>query len=130
MKCFEFTIPLDINSKDCFPPVHILACGTGKIYKSLPAGCPLGRLINPRDCFSILKSRRHSHREQTFGHSARKERVGQSIIETYILPYVKQIASGILLYYSGSSSPGLCDILEEWDGVGGSRGRGHMHAYG
>ena len=64
------------------------------------------------------------------GHSARKERVGQSIIETYILPYVKQIASGILLYYSGSSSPGLCDILEEWDGVGGSRGRGHMHAYG
>ena len=34
------------------------------------------------------------------------------------------------LYYAGSSSPKLCDDLEEWDGVGGSRGRGHVHAYG
>ena len=38
--------------------------------------------------------------------------------------------SGILLYYAGSSSPELCDDLEEWDGVGGSKGRGHVHAYG
>ena len=38
--------------------------------------------------------------------------------------------SGILLYYAGSSSPELCDNLEEWDGVGGPRGKGHVHAYG
>ena len=30
-------------------------------------------------------------------------------IETYTLPYVKQIASGNLLYDTGSSNPVLCE---------------------
>ena len=38
----------------------------------------------------------------------------ESIIETYILPYVKEIAGGSLLYDSGSSNPMLCDDLEGW----------------
>ena len=46
-------------------------------------------------------------------------------METYILPYVKQIASGNLLYDSGNSNRGLCDNLEGWDGEGSSRGRRH-----
>ena len=52
-----------------------------------------------------------------------------SIIESDTLPYVKQIACGILLFYAGSSGPELCDNIEEWGGMGGSRGRGHMHVY-
>ena len=38
-----------------------------------------------------------------------------------ILPCVKQIASGNLLYDSGSSNLELCDNLEIWDGMGGER---------
>jgi len=34
---------------------------------------------------------------------------------TNILPYVKQIANGNLLYVSGNKK-GLCINLEEWDG--------------
>ena len=33
-------------------------------------------------------------------------------METYILPYVKQIASGNLLYDAENSNPVLCDNLE------------------
>ena len=39
-------------------------------------------------------------------------------MKTYTVPYVKQRASGNLLYDSGNSN-GLCNNLEEWDGVGG-----------
>ena len=42
-------------------------------------------------------------------------------METYILPYVKQIGSGNLLFEAGSRKPVLCDNLEEGDGVGGGR---------
>ena len=38
-----------------------------------------------------------------------------------ILPCVEQIASGNLLYDSGSSNLELCDNLEVWDGMGGER---------
>ena len=58
-----------------------------------------------------------------------EEGEGAAIIESDTLPYVKQIACGILLFYAGSSGPELCDNVEEWDGMGGSRGRGHMHVY-
>ena len=34
---------------------------------------------------------------------------------------MKQIASGNLLYDTGSSDPVLCDNLEGWGGVGGGR---------
>ena len=36
----------------------------------------------------------------------------ESSIETYILPYVKEIASGDLPYDSGNSNPVLFDNLE------------------
>ena len=39
-------------------------------------------------------------------------------MEIYTLPYVKQTASGNLLYESGSSNQVLCDSLEGWE-VGG-----------
>ena len=38
-------------------------------------------------------------------------------METYTLPYVKQIASGNLLYDAKSSDQVLCDNLEGWDRV-------------
>ena len=41
----------------------------------------------------------------------------KSNIETYTLPYVKQITSGNFLYDQGSSNPVLCETLEGWDGV-------------
>ena len=52
---------------------------------------------------------RHRHREQTYGHrSAVGEEGevgtnGESNMEAYILPCVKQITNGNLLYDSGSS---------------------------
>ena len=47
------------------------------------------------------------------------------------LPYVKSIASRNLLYGSRNSNKGfvLC-IIEGWNGVGGSKGRGYMYTYG
>ena len=54
----------------------------------------------------------------------------ESSIETYTLTYVKWIASGNLLYDTGSSNSVLCDNLEGWDGVGGFRRRGHKYTYG
>ena len=46
---------------------------------------------------------------------------GEVGIETYTLPYVKQITSGNLLYGTGGSEPVLCDNIRygmEWK-VGG-----------
>ena len=45
----------------------------------------------------------------------------ESNIETYILPYVKQIANGNLPYVAGSLDLALCDNLEVWDGVESGR---------
>ena len=42
-------------------------------------------------------------------------------METYTSPYVKETASGNLLYDAGSSNLVLCDNLEGWDGEGGER---------
>ena len=47
--------------------------------------------------------------------------IWESSIETYISPYVKQVASGHLLHDAGSSNLRLYDNLEGWDGVGGGR---------
>ena len=48
---------------------------------------------------------------------------GESSMEIYTLPYVKQIASGNLLYDSWKKElkSGLCDNREGWDGIGGRR---------
>ena len=46
---------------------------------------------------------------------------GQSLksnTEIYTLPYIKQIASGNLLYDPGSSNSLFCDNLEGWIGMG------------
>ena len=44
--------------------------------------------------------------------------IGESSLETYTSPWVKQVNSGNLLYDAGSSTLGLCDNLEGWGGVG------------
>ena len=49
----------------------------------------------------------------------------ENIIETYTLPC--KITSENLLC---DSNLVLCDNVEGWDRVGGSRGRGHMYTYG
>ena len=41
--------------------------------------------------------------------------------EICTLPYIKWIASGHLLYDTGSSNLVFCNDLEGWDGVGGRR---------
>ena len=46
---------------------------------------------------------------------------GERGTETYILPYVKQIANGNLPYVAGSLDLALCDNLEVWDGVESGR---------
>ena len=43
-------------------------------------------------------------------------------IETYILPYVKSIASGSLMYDTGHTELVLNDNLEGWGEEGGGRG--------
>ena len=42
-------------------------------------------------------------------------------METYTLPYVKQIANGNFLYDPRNPKPGLCDSLEGRDGEGGDK---------
>ena len=79
------------------------------------------------------------HGEQTYGHGegrgpgdgSRKERVGEwreqhgdSSMKTYTLTYVKQIASGNLLYDSGNSNWGSVTAQKggmQWRWEGGSR---------
>ena len=48
---------------------------------------------------------------------------GERSMKTYMLPYVKQTASGNLLYDSRlrELKPGALRQLEGWDGVGGGR---------
>ena len=57
----------------------------------------------------------------------------ESSPETYTLPYVKQTASGNLLYDAGNPMPVLCD--NKTGGVarkvgGRFKRRGHMYTYG
>ena len=52
----------------------------------------------------------------------------ESSIETYTLTHAKWIASGSLLYDTGSSNSVLCDNLEGWEG--GFREKRHMYTYG
>ena len=57
---------------------------------------------------------RHRHREQTCGCSGGMRGLDnwERSIETYTLPYVKQIAIGNLLYDAVNSNLELCDNLE------------------
>ena len=57
----------------------------------------------------------------------------EDIIETCILPYVKQIASTGLTHETGRSGPVHWDDPEGWDGEGGRRrvqDGGHMYTHG
>ena len=60
---------------------------------------------------------RHRQREQTYGHSGEGEGGvnGESSKETYTLPYVKEPVE--ICCMMQSSTPGLWDNLEGWDGV-------------
>ena len=54
-------------------------------------------------------------------------------IETYILLYVKQIASPGSMHETGCSGLVHWDDPEGWDGEGGGKGfqdRGHMYTHG
>ena len=42
-------------------------------------------------------------------------------MDTFTLPYGKQIADGNLMCDTGHFNPGLCDNLEGWDGMGDGR---------
>ena len=48
--------------------------------------------------------------------------IWENSIETYTLPYVKEIANGSLLYDAGIPKQVFCDHLEGWEGQGGGRG--------
>ena len=56
------------------------------------------------------------------------EMSGKSSIEIYTLPYIKQIASGNLLFDTESSNLVLCDNLEGWK-VGGKFKRERTYVY-
>ena len=58
--------------------------------------------------------------------------IWENIIETFILPYVKQIASSGSMHETGCSGPVHWDDPEGWDGEGGGRGvqdGGHMYTH-
>ena len=42
-------------------------------------------------------------------------------MEAFLLPYVKEMASGNFLYDTGSSNLVPCDNLEGWDGMGSGK---------
>ena len=48
--------------------------------------------------------------------------IWENSIETYILPYVKQITSPVSMHETGCSGPVHWDDPEGWDGEGGGRG--------
>ena len=60
-------------------------------------------------------------KEWTCGHSGRRVAEGrtnrENRIDTYTLPWIKQIASGNLLYSTGSSTP--CSVMIQRSGMGG-----------
>ena len=59
--------------------------------------------------------------------------IWENSIETYILSYVKQIASPGSMHETGCSGLVHWDDPEGWDGEGGGKGvqdRGHMYTHG
>ena len=63
----------------------------------------------------------------------KKKSACENSIETYILPYVKQITSPGSMHETGRSGPVHWDDPEGWDGEGGGWGvqdGGHMYTHG
>ena len=65
---------------------------------------------------------RHRHREQTYGHGGRRagRRCMERVIQKFIIPCVKQIASGNLLMTQGTQTGALWQA-EGWGGEGDGR---------
>ena len=62
-----------------------------------------------------------------------REMNGESRMEVYTLPYIKQIGNGNFLYDSGNSNWGSIQprgVRKSGRWGVGSRGRGHMYTYG
>ena len=66
------------------------------------------------------QQRRHRHKQQILDSVGEGEdsMIWETSIETYTLPYVKQITSASLMYGIGHPKPVLCDNLEGYDGEG------------
>ena len=60
-------------------------------------------------------------RLKDMGQGEERVRCMERITWKLILPYVKEIANGNLLYVSGNSNMGFCINLEGWDGKGDRR---------
>ena len=73
---------------------------------------------------------RHRCKEQTFGLCGEREggMMGENRIETYILPYVKQITSPGSMHETGHSGLVYWNNPEGWDGERGGRGT-HVHPW-
>ena len=61
------------------------------------------------------------NRLKDVGRGEERVRCLERVTWKLILPYVKQIANGNLLYVSGNSKQGLIINLEGWDGEGDGR---------
>ena len=70
------------------------------------------------------QQRRHRRKEQTFGLKRRGRgwMIWEDSTETCTLPYVKQTASGSLMYDAGNTKLVLRDNLEGYGGEGGGWG--------
>ena len=55
--------------------------------------------------------------------------IWENSIETHILPYVKQMISGSLLYDTGNPKPVLCDNLGREVGGGYKRKGAYVYTY-
>ena len=75
----------------------------------------------------LQDSNRDKHREPAYGHGSREEGEGgmngESNTETYMLPPIKYVATGNLLYYSENSNQS--SATSERSGKGGE-GEGHL----
>ena len=68
--------------------------------------------MESRNMVNLLRQQwRYRHREQTYGpgwgEEGEGEMLGESSVDAYALPYVKQIANANLLYDSGNSNWGF-----------------------
>ena len=92
-------------------------------------GVSVSTSVLPMDIQSILKVGSRCGPKDSQESSPTPQGRGESSMETYSLPCVKQTASGNLLYLQGAGAlcqPGGVGWGGSWEG--GSRGRGYMAA--
>ena len=73
---------------------------------------------------NVKQQRRQTHNNRLLDSVGEKEggMIWENSTETYRLPYVKEIASGTLMYDTGNPKLVLCDNLEGWGGEAGGNG--------